>query len=97
MPAMRARGYIAALPHIVRRQENEIVYKAYISDSLWAQGEGKRQQKRWAEIIERKPQDTRTADEIIMDVIRKAGLRLKGQGGEQDQPFRALYSRNAER
>lgn len=84
MPAMRARGYIAALPHIVRRQENEVAYKAYISDSLWAQGEGKRLQKRWAEIIERKPQNTRTADEIVLGVIQNAGLKFKGQGGESE-------------
>lgn len=33
-------------------------------------------QKRWINIIEPKPQDNRTGNEIAADVIKKAGLKV---------------------
>ena len=30
----------------------------------------------WADVIERKPQDNRTADEIAADIIQNAGLKV---------------------
>ena len=81
---MRARGYISAIPHIIRQQNDEFMFRLYVTDSLRARGENKYLQKRWAEIIERKPQNTRTADEIILGVIQNAGLKFKGQGGETE-------------
>ena len=58
-------------------------YRAYITDALMIMTEntakfigGRHMTKRWAERFV--PKDTRTADEIVMDVIKNAGLKVKG-------------------
>lgn len=58
-------------------------YRAYLTDALMAIAEntardagGKAMKARWAEKF--MPVDTRTGDEIAMDVVRRAGLVYRG-------------------
>lgn len=44
-----------------------------MANSIFYQAEGKRLQKRYDEIIN-KPVDNRSAEEIVADVIKRAGL-----------------------
>ena len=39
---------------------------------------GKTITKRFIDLIEPKPQDTRSGDEIAIDFIKRAGLKIKG-------------------
>lgn len=65
----------------LRAREEEdaecFAYRMYVTDSLHYQGEGKMLTSRWADVVQRKV-DTRTGDEIVMDVINGAGLVLQG-------------------
>lgn len=56
------------------------IYRVYISDALYWQGQSKTLSKRWVELIEKKPVDTRTPEEIAADIIKRAGLVLKEEG-----------------
>ena len=73
------------IEHVIsefRHDADEKRYRAYVTDALMALTDsasrmfgGKHMTKRWADKY--KPKDTRTADEIVMDVIQNAGLTLK--------------------
>ena len=47
-----------------------------MANSMWYQADGKRLQKRYDEIIN-KPVDNRSAEDIVADVIRQAGLTME--------------------
>ena len=84
---MRARGYLAALPHVVKQQVEEFSFRSYVADGLRVLAMGrvyKDDIPRWIEMIQQKPQDNRTADEIVMDIITRAGLKVQGRGGETE-------------
>lgn len=51
-------------------------YRVYITDALKAQAEGARMSERWIDTINKKV-DTRTGDEVVLDVFNKAGLKFK--------------------
>lgn len=53
-----------------------MAFRSYVADSLFYMGENKRLQERYIEMISRKTDD-RSADEIVADVIQRAGLRLE--------------------
>jgi len=55
----------------------QFAYRMYMTDSLHYQGQGKVITSRWADAVEHRV-DTRTGDEIAMDVIRRAGLKPQG-------------------
>lgn len=56
------------------------MYRIYMSDSLYLQGEGKRYQDRYIDIIKPKKVDNRSAEEIVDDVLSKAGITIvKGE------------------
>lgn len=57
-------------------------YREYVTESLRLQGEGKILASRWIDAVSKKAEDSRSADEIAIDVITKAGLTMKG--GEED-------------
>lgn len=78
MPRLSVRGYLAALPSIIRQQEDEFSFRVYVTDSLRLSGESKYLSARWLDMVRRKPEDTRTGDEIAADVIKRAGLKQKG-------------------
>ena len=59
------------------KAENEgIAYRYYISDSLFYIGQNMHLTKKYRDIIHPPKEDTRTGDEIAMDVITRAGLKV---------------------
>ena len=78
MPRFSVRGYLAALPSMIRQAEDEHVFRAYVTESIRLLSEGKRFVKSYEEIISRKPVDTRSGDEIAAEVILRAGLLPTG-------------------
>lgn len=70
----------------VKREWEEKHYRSYMADALWAISEnvariagGHYVSKRWDELINPTTPDERSGDEIAADVIRRAGLTLKGE------------------
>lgn len=55
-----------------------MAYRAYVTESLRLQGENKYIQRSWLDIIDHRSMDTRSGDEIALDVIERAGLHYKG-------------------
>ena len=53
-------------------------YRAYVTESLRLRGEGKCIVKSWMDIIDPPPVDTRSGDEIAINVLQHAGLIHKG-------------------
>ena len=61
----------------IRQYEKEVAYKFYMSDLLFFQARGKTQEKRFADLFFNKEKiDPRSADEIALDVIKRAGLHV---------------------
>lgn len=56
---------------------DDLLYKAYISDSLNLSTQGKRLSQRFIDIL--RPQVQPSGDEIVMDVMRKGHLKFEGQ------------------
>lgn len=56
-------------------------YRVYVTDSLQLAVQNKYLTQRWADLISNNV-DTRSGDEVALDVIRRAGLRLKGSEEE---------------
>ena len=54
-----------------------MAYKIYISDTLYHQSRNEMLTMRYLDLLESKPKDARSGDEIVLDVIRNAGLRFK--------------------
>ena len=55
-----------------------MAYRFYVTDSLQYIPQQRYTTKRFYDIIYAKPEDTRTGDEIAVDVIKKAGLSFGG-------------------
>lgn len=60
----------------------------YVTDSLRIMGEntakyagGSYIRERWVDIVSPKKKDTRTGEEIVSDVIKKAGLKVVSKDG----------------
>ena len=62
----------------VAEDDERTAYRAYVTESLRLQGEKKYFQRSWLDIIDPKPVDTRSGDEIAMQVVKNAGLHYKG-------------------
>ena len=56
------------------RFEQDLVYRVYMADSFYLYGDNKRLSQRFYDILRPTPQDTRSGDEIALDIIEK----LKG-------------------
>lgn len=54
------------------------VYRIYITDSLFYFADNKRLSVRYEELINPKPKDTRTAEQIVADIISEIGLHPEG-------------------
>lgn len=88
MPMLTIRAIIAALPTVIEKHLQENLYKVYITDSLRLIGEntakvcdgGSYIKIRYADIIDKKPKDNRSSEEII-DLIKS---KLAKIGGEPD-------------
>lgn len=60
-----------------RKEEQEtFAYRIYLSDSLYYQAQNQRLSQRYIEIIKPKTVDTRSGDEIALDVISRLGLKV---------------------
>ena len=86
-PRLKARTYIAVLPTLIFRKAKEEQTASYTSDALKILTEntakyagGSYMNTRLEDILNQKPQDNRTAEEIAADVIQRAGLTLKKRG-----------------
>lgn len=53
-----------------------MAYRFYIADSLQLSAQNKYIVKSLRDILYGEPVDNRTGDEIVMDIIKKAGLKL---------------------
>ena len=69
------------------RESKEQSYRVYVTNALKMVAEntakyssGSYPMQTWAEIIKPKPVDTRTGNEIVADIISKAGLTLVKRG-----------------
>ena len=62
-----------------RHEHTEVLFRSYISDLLKAMAEsnGVIVNYRYAEIILPKAKDNRTGDDVALDVIKRAGLKVK--------------------
>lgn len=78
MPRMRATAIIAALPYVIKRQDEDKLYRYYIADSLYYAKRNSMLSNRFYDIVNKSVQkdDSRTGDEIAADVINRMGLNL---------------------
>lgn len=65
------------------RENKQKVWEVYVADAVRMITEntakfasGQYIEKRYLEILESKPQDTRTGEQIVADVVKKAGLKV---------------------
>lgn len=58
-------------------QERELAYKIYVTDSLMYAPQMMHKVDRYCDLIMPKKIDTRSAEEIIDDIIAKGGLKKK--------------------
>lgn len=65
-----------------KQQQKDEAYRIYITDSMFYQSDNKRLNTRYYDLINKKA-ETRSANEIISDVLNKAGLKVVK--GEQDR------------
>lgn len=56
----------------------EMSYRTYMTEILRLRGENKTLTKSWLDIIDPKPVDNRSGDEIAVQVLRNTGLTPKG-------------------
>ncbi len=85
MPRLTARAYIAALPAVLKQRMREEVYRHYVAEALRVVGEntarllpsdGTYLKVRYAELIDPKPADPRTGEQIVDGI--KSKLRQIG-------------------
>ena len=58
--------------------ERDLAYRIYVCDSLWASGNERRLDLRFAEMLKPKaPNDERSGAEIAVDVIGRLGLKVE--------------------
>ena len=83
---LHGRGYVSAhCREALRAEAEERLYRAYVTDALMLLTEntarfagGRYQTRRWLDAVHSR--DARTGDEIALDFIRRAGLRLRASG-----------------
>ena len=56
---------------------NDLKYRYYVANSLRNIPQGKYCQATFDKVLNPKPVDTRTGDQIVMDLIKKHGLKKK--------------------
>lgn len=62
---------------VLKRENEAFAYRIYVSDSLYAISLNREMTKRFYDMLRREPEDTRSADEIVSDVMEKGGLVLE--------------------
>lgn len=80
---MTARAILATISDIIKRQAEEESYKIYTAECLRIITEntaiivgGSCVSVSFADIIDPKPVDNRTGEEIVAEIIKKAGLEV---------------------
>lgn len=58
-----------------KQQQKDEAYRIYVTDSMFYQNDNKRLNIRYYDLLNKKA-ETRSANEIISDVIEKAGLKV---------------------
>ena len=58
-----------------KQQQKDEAYRIYVTDSMFYQSDNKRLNTRYYDLINKKV-ETRSANEIISDVLNKAGLKV---------------------
>lgn len=58
-----------------KQQQKDEAYRIYVTDSMFYQSDNKRLSIRYYDLMNKKA-ETRSANEIISDVIEKAGLKV---------------------
>jgi hypothetical protein len=73
------------------RENREYAYRMYVTENLRIVGEntaksggGSYITQRYVDMIEPRPEDNRSAEEIAADVIARSGLILRRGGGEAE-------------
>lgn len=82
-PRMKVRAIIAALPYVIKREMEGEIWRTYIAvcaqflteNTAKAVG-GKHLNISYYDLLKAKPKDTRSAEDIVADVIRNAGLKV---------------------
>lgn len=59
--------------------KEEMTYRIYLSETLYQSARGNGLNMHFTDVLEPKPVDTRTADEIALETIAKAGLKLENE------------------
>lgn len=78
------------LPEVLKQSCEQDAYKTYVAECMRMMTEntakfagGRYMSLSFGEMLRPKPIDNRTGDEIAMDVIKKAGLKVVVKGGEE--------------
>lgn len=74
----RAHPFLCYCKARADREDEQRSWRAYMAQQATLSPQGRFMQRPWLELLKegRKPRDTRSADEIIDDVVRKAGLEV---------------------
>lgn len=60
----------------IKRDRREESYRVYVTDSLYYSGQNKTVSKRYIDLVNAKPVEHRSADDIIDDVVHRVGLKV---------------------
>ena len=76
MPRMRATAILASLPYVIKRLDEDRLYRYYVTDSLYYMRRNNMLSNRFYDIVNKRTQeqDDRTGDEIAADIINRMGL-----------------------
>ncbi len=74
---------MAALPTALHGLQEQAAFRVYVTDALFAMGDNKRLTQRYADIIKPRKVDRRSAAEIAADIIRRGGLKKRGDADER--------------
>lgn len=58
-------------------EQKEMAYMVYMTDTLYYKAKNQMINTRFVDMIEQKNVDNRTGDEIALDIIKKAGLKVE--------------------
>lgn len=87
MPRMGMRATLAALPHLIKEARELELYREYTARCLRVISENTAKacgggctyiSAEYTDILADKQEDTRTAEEIVADVISRAGIEVRG-------------------
>lgn len=75
---LSARPFLCYCKARADREDEQRSWRAYMAQQATLSPQGRFMQRPWLELLKegRKPRDTRSADEIIDDVVRQAGLEV---------------------